>query len=249
MEATTLTIFFIDDLGQAPPAVQAAIMQLLLAREINGHKISDNVVFIAATNRKEDMAGVNSVLEPVKSRFTGGILELELTVDGWCKWAVDNNQPTELIAFNRLRPDLMNSGKPSRDMTNSPSARTIAGIGEIQNFGVDKELQWEVFTGIAGEGYATEYCSFLEMVAKMPNLDRIILNPTTADVPTSPGILYAVVTGLAAKMKDSNIDAIVNYLDRLPGEFMVCCMRDAVRRKPELTNTRAFIKLAATIEL
>ena len=50
--ATRPTVFFLDDLGQAPPAVQAAAMQLILARRVNGHKVSDAVTFIAATNRK-----------------------------------------------------------------------------------------------------------------------------------------------------------------------------------------------------
>src|SRR5690349_18181009 len=34
-----LVVFF-DDLGQAPVSVQAAVMQIILAREINGKKIS-----------------------------------------------------------------------------------------------------------------------------------------------------------------------------------------------------------------
>ena len=38
--ATRPTVFFLDDLGQAPPAVQAAAMQLILARRVNGHKVS-----------------------------------------------------------------------------------------------------------------------------------------------------------------------------------------------------------------
>ncbi len=69
MTATKLTACFIDDLGQATPAVQAAAMQLILARTLNGHRVSDHVVFIAATNRRTDRAGVSGILEPVKSRF------------------------------------------------------------------------------------------------------------------------------------------------------------------------------------
>ncbi len=43
-------VCLLDDLGQAPPAVQAAAMQLLLARRVNGHAVSDHVTFLAATN-------------------------------------------------------------------------------------------------------------------------------------------------------------------------------------------------------
>ena len=43
---------------------------------------SDQVTFIACTNRKTDMAGVTGILEPVKSRF---ISISELTRDGYVK--------------------------------------------------------------------------------------------------------------------------------------------------------------------
>ena len=53
MSASEPTLVLMDDLGQATPAVQAAIMQLVLARRINGHAISEHVTFAAATNRRE----------------------------------------------------------------------------------------------------------------------------------------------------------------------------------------------------
>ena len=48
VEAVEDTVFFLDDLGQAPPAVQAAAVQLLLARRVNGHRVADCVTFLAA---------------------------------------------------------------------------------------------------------------------------------------------------------------------------------------------------------
>jgi MoxR-like ATPase len=68
IKANRPTINFLDDIGHAPPAVQAALMQLLLARRVNGHKISDHVVFCGATNDTKHMAGVAGMLEPVKFR-------------------------------------------------------------------------------------------------------------------------------------------------------------------------------------
>ena len=66
MEATGLTIMFLDDLGQARPATQAALMQLILGGQINGKVINkEYVVFVGATNRAEDLAGVRNILEPV----------------------------------------------------------------------------------------------------------------------------------------------------------------------------------------
>src|SRR5208337_1991806 len=96
LNAESLTVCFFDDIGQAPGSVQAALMQLILARRINGHKVSDNVCFLAATNRRSDRAGVTGMLEPVKSRFVS-IVELETDVESWVSWALKAALPIELI--------------------------------------------------------------------------------------------------------------------------------------------------------
>ena len=76
------TVFFLDDIGQASSSVQASLMHLLLARRINGHAVSEHVVFLAATNRRQDRAAVQGILEPVKSRFAA-ILGLGVLMTGW----------------------------------------------------------------------------------------------------------------------------------------------------------------------
>jgi len=146
IETNKPTVFFLDDLGQAPPAVQAACMQLILARKINGHKVSDQVTFIAATNRRIDQAGVQGLLEPVKSRFVS-IIELTPDLEDWCKWALENNMPPELVAFIRFRPNLLFDFTPTKDLVNSSCPRTVANVGKLINMGIPKELEYELFTG------------------------------------------------------------------------------------------------------
>lgn len=113
IKADRPTVWFLDDLGQAPPAVQASYMQLLLARRVNGHKLPDCVTFVAATNRRTDRAGVSGILEPVKSRFAA-IVELEADLDEWCKWAIAQELPPELIAFLRFQPHSLSSFSRAR---------------------------------------------------------------------------------------------------------------------------------------
>lgn len=238
METEEPTVVFLDDLGQAPAAVQAAYMQLLLAREINGQKISDQVTFVAATNRKEDKAGVNGLLEPVKSRFKA-IVELEVDSGEWCKWAMRNGMPHELIAFNRLRPELLDSFKATKDLINSPSPRTVAALGEWQNAGI---TNFEVLAGAAGEGYAGEYVSFLEIYRTLPDIDYILLHPQDAPVPdrSKPSELYAIATALAYRADESNFDSILEYTDRMPEEFQTLCIQDAVSKNRDLVYTKTF---------
>ncbi|MPW11773.1 ATP-binding protein, partial [Paraburkholderia sp. CNPSo 3155] len=120
LRATTPLLWFLDDLGQASPAVQAAKMQLLLARRIGEHALPDCVTFVAATNRRNDNAGVSGILDPVISRFAT-VVELEPSIADWTDWAARTGVPAELIAFLRFRPDLLSVKKTARDIENAPS--------------------------------------------------------------------------------------------------------------------------------
>lgn len=238
------TIFFMDDLGQAPPSVQAAAMQLLLARAINEHPVSDHVSFVAATNRKQDKAGVSGVLEPVKSRFSS-IVELEVDLEDWVKWARANNMPPELIAFLRFRPGLLNDFKPTADMTNSPCPRTIAHVGKWMSSGISKELEYEIYMGAAGEGFAAELITFLKIYRNLESPDYVIAHPDKAKVSDDPATLYAMCGALAAKADQTNMDAICTYANRMIPEFSVLLIKEATSANELVAETPAFITWAS----
>jgi hypothetical protein len=238
--ATVPTVAFLDDIGQAAPAVQAALMQLILARSVNGTRISPHVTFLGATNDTKDCAGVSGMIEPLKSRWDT-IVELEVSVDDWSSWALSAGLPPELVAFIRFRPALLSDFKPTREIRNSPSPRGWASIG---NWLLDGVKDLEVFTGAVGEGAAVEFYSFLDMYQNLPSLDAILLDPMHADVPDKPAALFAVSAGLARKATPQNLDRIVTYLTRLPCEFNVMSMRDAVRVNKTITSSPAFVAWA-----
>lgn len=244
INADKLTVCLLDDLGQAPPSVQAACMQLILARRINGHMVSDKVCFIAATNRHTDRAGVSGILEPVKSRFAA-IVELEPDLSDWVAWALDNNMPTPLIAFIRFRPGMLFDFRPTNDMTNSPCPRTVANVGKLINAGIPSALEYEAFAGAAGEGFAAEFCGFMRIFRSLPNPDVILMSPDTANVPEDPATLYALTGALARKASDNTIDRLITYSHRLPAEFSVLMVRDCVQACPTVVNSRSFIEWAS----
>src|SRR5882724_8207438 len=119
----TILITGAPGIGKTDCEAQACAMQLILGRQIDGHRVSDEVVFIAATNRRGDRAGVSGILEPVKSRFAT-IVELVPDLNDWCVWAASTDIAPEVIAFLRFRPELFSYFKPTADLTNSPSPRT-----------------------------------------------------------------------------------------------------------------------------
>jgi len=249
LKATKPTVWFLDDLGQASPAVQASFMQLILARRVNGHKLPDCVTFVAATNRRTDRAGVSGILEPVKSRFAT-IVELVADIESFSQWALSQDwYPTVLVAFNRFRPDLLSDFKATADMENSPLPRTWANVARLLALDLPSDLEYAAIAGAVGEGAAAEFMGFLRMYRELPNIDGILLDPDGEPIPDQPATLYAIVTALGSRVSEANAARVLRYAERLmeagSGEFAAVLVRDSIRKVPAVKETRAFVQFAS----
>jgi hypothetical protein len=241
MKAEKLTIAFLDDFGQACTAVQASYMQAVEAHQVNGHKLSDKVAWIAATNRRGDRSGVSGILEAVKGRFT--IIELDCHVDDTVEWMQKNGMPPELPAFLKFKPGMISDLKPTAEMTNSPSPRNWAAVGRWQNLGIPAVDRFEVFKGRVGEAAATEYCGFLEICDKLPAPSTIINDPEGAVVPTEPSVLFALSGALTRHVKEHPKDfgPVLRYAHRIPPEFSVMLVMGRIHADKTLAgNTPEF---------
>ncbi len=249
INATEPTVYFLDDLGQATPAVQSAVMQLLLARRINGHRVSDFVTFVAATNRREDKANVTGILEPVKSRFAS---ILELTVDpttdnsahDWAEWALSNGMPTSLVAFIQFRPALLNQPSPTRDIINSPSPRTVAAAGRMIAAGMPATVKCALLSGACGQAWAAEYLAFEKDIFNLPTFAQIVMDPINTKVPLTAGSQYALTGSLADKVSPTTLPAVLKYLSRMPREMETVCVKMVTIRNPDICETMGYIDWA-----
>tara|TARA_Y100000310_G_C20690253_1_gene821728 strand:+ start:2062 stop:3057 length:996 start_codon:yes stop_codon:yes gene_type:complete len=232
-------IVFFDDVGQASPTVQAALMQLFLERRINGCPVSDKVTFIGATNRQQDRAGVTGMLEPVKSRFVT-IIPLETKREDWSEWAAANNISSILRAFFQFRPNLLHDFKPTADLTNSPSPRTAENIDKMIKAGIPEGLEYEVYKGAAGEGFAAEFTAFEKFHNELPDVGKIFTDPMEVPVPDSVGVQYALCGVLVDRATKQNIANILIYIGMMKKEFEIFAGRDLAISKPEVVKTRAF---------
>lgn len=86
--------------------------------------------------------------------------------------------------------------------------------------------------------------AFLHMFRDLPSIDGILLNPMGEPVPESPAAQYAIASALAHRASDTNFDRICLYLERMPTEFRVLCVRDASARAPEIKFTAGYTKWA-----
>lgn len=245
LKADKPTVWFLDDLGQASAAVQASFMQLILKRQIGEHKLPDCVTFVAATNRKQDRAGVSGILEPVKSRFVS-IVEVSPDLNGWVDWALGACIRPEVIAFLRFRPDLLHVHAPTTDIENSPSPRTWAHLSKMVNLELPTSMELEAYSGTVGGSAAQEFTTFQRVWRDLPNPDAVLLDPTRAPLLSEVSSLHALMSALAARATEQNFSRIVTYAQRLHanqrGEFAGYLLRDSARRNPAVQQTLAYVE-------
>ena len=231
-------ILLFDDRNQAGPDLQKVLANICQARTLHGVPMPDGWMVVSTGNRQSDRAGANRVLSHLRNRET--VLELETHLDDWTAWAINHGVKPEVISFIRFRPGLLHDFDPQRDQNATPRA-WVEGVSDVLGT-VPAEAEFECFKGAVGEGAAAEFVGFVRIFRKLPNPDAILLNPTTADVPTDPATLYALSGALAQRTTDGNMDRFVTFIDRMPPEFSVLSMSMAVRRDSSLANTQAFTK-------
>ncbi len=238
-------VVFIDDLGQAPPTVQASWMQLLLLRRLNEFKVSDKVTFVAATNRKSDKAGVSGILEPVKSRFVT-ILYLRPDKDDWVTWAMKNNMPGDLIGYVNFRPEALDKFEPTAEIINTPCARTLAHVGRMMkldiaaNAGVDAEFA--AFAGAVGTGVAGEIQEYQKVWKKVPDVNKMLDHPNDFEPPEEVGLKYAYCTALAYEVDKPRMGNFIKIMGNFEPDFANMALRMATDRDRHLKKCQAFIE-------
>jgi hypothetical protein len=146
-------------------------------------------------------------------------------------------------------PDLLAAFQASADLTNSPVPRTWANVARLLGLSLGAELEHAAIAGAVGEGAAAELLGFLRLFRDLPNIDGIILDPDAEPIPDQPAALYATVTALGSRASEQVFGSIARYAQRLidagSGEFATLLIRDAMRRAPEIKQTRAFVALAS----
>lgn len=231
-------ILFLDELNRAPALVQNALFQLVLDRKLGEYTLPEGWAVIAACNPSG--GGITKMSDALRNRFVH--LTAEVDVNDWCKWAVTANIEPITIAFIRFRPELLHKFDSTQNAF--PSPRSWEFVSKITASAIGNGIEHALYTGAVGEGAAIEYSSFIRLYRELPSIDAILLNPKGAPIPSQPATMYAIGSALARRAKADNIARILQYLDRMPAEYAVMAIKDAILRDASLQSTKEFSKWA-----
>lgn len=227
----------LEELSDAPIPMQNALCGVVYDRRAGNLQLSEQIHIIATGNRTEDKSGANRITSKLANRTRR--FDFQENLDDLTAYALDSGWKTDLIQFLRFRPGLISDFDANRFA--NPTPRSWERVNLVPDT-LDASLFLENVIGEVGEGAAAEYVGFRRIYSQLPNIDALLLDPKNAQVPTDPAVRYAITGALARKATVDNVDRVMAYTARLPAEFGVMTIKDAIKLTPKITSTRAFIE-------
>ncbi len=241
-------VLFFDELAQAPPLVQASLLQLTLDRQLGEYRLPDEWTVIAASNRMEDRAGTHRLITPLLNRFLH--LDLEVSHADWMKWAAAAGIREEVRAFLHFRPHLLFAFDPTAGARAFPTPRSWQFVSDVLP-ATPPELMHPIVAGCVGDGASAEFQGFLSIYRDLPDPDEVLATAETHRIPSSPDILWALVGALTERCRGADatlLGQFITYIRRVSSsrqrDFAVKAFRDAAavnKRTVEAPGASAFM--------
>ncbi|HEX6518468.1 MAG TPA: MoxR family ATPase [Streptosporangiaceae bacterium] len=212
-------LLFLDELSTAPPAVQAALLRVVLERAVGDLALPEQVAVVAAANPPEQAADGWDLSAPLANRLchltwqaqartvadglAGGWAppEVPLLPDGW--------QAEEILArglvaaFLHVRPALAIA--PPADAASAgrgwPSPRTwemTARLMAAANAaGTSQDARSALIMGAVGEGAGVEFLAWL-IDMDLPDPEAVLADPSSFRLPERGDRAYAALAAVTS---------------------------------------------------
>ncbi len=212
-------ILFLDEISTAPPAVQAALLRVVLDRVVGDLPLPEEVAVVAAANPPEVAAGGWDLSPPLANRFVH--LTWQVNVRAWADgmvagwptphvvrlpdgWEAAIPASRALVAeFVRKRPHLLlqlprdeaQAGRawPS-PRTWDMAARLLAACDTSR---AGEDVAAELIVGAVGEGAGLEFISWRKEL-DLQDPEELLRDPSSYRHPTRGDQVFATLAALAA---------------------------------------------------
>ncbi len=215
-------LLFLDEISTAPPAVQAALLRVVLERTVGDLPLPDEVAVVAAANPPEQAADGWDLSAPLANRFC----HLDWPVDsqavregfvrgfrvpppptlapGWSDAVAV--QRAAVAAFLAARPALTCAVPDSADRAGrgwpSPrswdmAARLLAACRHAGPALPPPEVEAALVEGSVGEGAGSEFLVWL-VEADLPDPEAVLADPASFVLPGRPDRALAALSAVTA---------------------------------------------------
>ncbi|WP_329555475.1 AAA family ATPase [Streptomyces sp. NBC_00696] len=217
-------LLFLDELSTAPPAVQAALLRLVLERRIGALRLPPGVRIVAAANPRSSAADGWELSPPLANRFVHlqWTHDHEVVVRGlagtWPRATLPRLDPAKLpeaVDFARRavcglltgRPKLVHQlpGNETRRGGAWPSPRSWEMAISLIAFATAARSSREVLSllvrGTVGDGPGLELLACVDHM-DLPDPEIFLADPTAGELPDRGDLRQAVLDGVVAAVRN-----------------------------------------------
>jgi hypothetical protein len=216
-------LLFLDELSTAPPAVQAALLRLVLERRVGALRLPAGVRIVAAANPRSSAADGWELSPPLANRFVHlqWMHDHEVVVRGlggtWPRASLPRLDPerlAEAVTFARravcgllaARPALVHR-LPSNEAHRGgpwPSPRSWEMALCLTAFATAANTSREVLSmlvrGTVGDGPGLELLAAMDRM-DLPDPETLLADPAAADLPERGDLRQAVLDGVVEAVR------------------------------------------------
>ncbi|MEU6076778.1 MoxR family ATPase [Micromonospora sp. NPDC047074] len=216
-------LLFLDELSTAPPAVQAALLRLVLERRVGALRLPAGIRIVAAANPRSSAADGWELSPPLANRFVHlqWVHDHEVVVRGlggtWPRADLPRLRPERLpeaVTFARravcgllaARPALVHRlpGTETRRGGPWPSPRswemTLRLIAFATAAGTSREVLSMLVRGAVGDGPGLELLASMDRM-DLPDPETLLADPATAALPERGDLRQAVLDGVVEAVR------------------------------------------------
>jgi MoxR-like ATPase len=270
-------LLFFDELTTAPPAVQAAMLRVVLERVVGDTALPAAVRVVAAANPPEEAADGWELSAPLANR----LVHLDWPVDGRHVakgLAVGFPQPplagiatapsaaqamaarATVGAFLEVRPALALAlpRSPAEAGRGWPSPRSWEAVARLlaacEAFRASEAARAALTRGAVGDGAALEFLAWLEHL-DLPDPEAVLDDPDSFELPQRSDRAFAVLTAVAAvAVADGSVErwdqawrVVARAAERAPDVATLVARTLASSRPPGAEIPDALIELAPVL--
>jgi hypothetical protein len=216
-------LLFLDELSTAPPAVQAALLRLVLERRVGALKLPPGVRIVAAANPRASAADGWELSPPLANRFVHlqWLHDHDVVVRGlggtWPRAALPELDPAllpEAVSFARravcgfltVRPTLVHQlpanevgrGGPWPSPRSGEMALSLIAFGTAA--GTSREVLSMLVRGTVGDGPGLEALAFLDRM-DLPDPETLLADPAAAELPERGDLRQIVLDGVVEAVR------------------------------------------------
>ncbi|MFD7845218.1 AAA family ATPase [Nocardia sp. NPDC059764] len=222
-------LLFLDELSTAPPAVQAALLRLVLERRIGTLRLPPGVRIVAAANPRSSAADGWELSPPLANRFVhlNWVHDHEVVVRGlggtWPYATLPTLDPEkfpEAVDFARRAVCGLLSGRPKlvHQLPSSearrggawPSPRswemTVRLIAFATAAGAGRDVLSLLVRGSVGDGPGFELLTSIDRM-DLPDPELLLADPDAADLPTRGDLRQAALDAVVAAVRSRRTKA------------------------------------------